>query len=336
MVRRTIAGGGVVLLLILLVLGVRGCLDARQERALKDYATDVNELSTSSSQQSEAFFNLLREGGSSPVEVEQQINGFRSEAEQLVERAQDLDPPDELKTANRYFVDTLEFRRDGLAEIGNVIPTALGDEGRSEATAAIAAQMLQFLASDVVMIERVFPNLRGPLEKEEVLAEVTLPSGEQARFLPDTDWLDASTVADRINRIRGGGGDSDGEVAPGLHGTGITGVTVQPSGSTVSDGGAVELPASEDLQFQVSLQNQGESEEKDVTVRVTISGGGDPLTFEERIDSIPAGATEQVNIPIAEAPPTGQPVQIKIESLKVPGEENLENNAIEARAIFSG
>lgn len=336
MVRRTIAGGGVVLVLILLVLGVRGCLDARQERAFKDYAGEVNELVTSSDEQSEAFFGLLREGGEGSVQVEQQINGFRSGAEQLVDRAQGLDPPDELKTANRYLVDSLEFRRDGLAEIGNAIPTALGDEGRSEATQEIATQMLQFLASDVIMISRVFPNLRTPLEEQEVLAEVTLPQDrERLSFLPDTDWLEPSTVADRINRIRGGEG-GDGEVAPGLHGTGITGVTVQPSGATVSAGGAVELAASEDLQFQVSVQNQGESEERDVTVRVTINGGPEPLEFEERIDSIAAGATEQVNIPIAQEVPTGQPLQVTIESERVPGEENLENNSIEARAIFSG
>ena len=205
MVRRTIAGGGVVLVLILLVLGVRGCLDARQERAFKDYAGEVNELVTSSDQQSEAFFGLLREGGEGSVQVEQQINGFRSEAEQLVDRARGLDPPDELQTANRYFVDALEFRRDGLAEIGDAIPTALGDEGRSEATQAIATQMLQFLASDVIMISRVIPNIRGPLEDKEVLAEVTLPQErDQLSFLPDTDWLDPGTVADRINRIRGG------------------------------------------------------------------------------------------------------------------------------------
>lgn len=335
MVRRTIAGGAIVLLIVLLVLGVRGCLDARKERAFRDYASDVNELAVSSAQQSEAFFTLLREGGQTPVEIEQQINGFRSEAEQLVERAKDLDVPDELKTANRYFVDALEFRRDGLAEIGESIPTALGDEGRSEATARIAAQMLQFLASDVIMIQRVFPNLRRPLDEEGLLAQVTLPSGEQASFLPDTDWLDPETVADRISRIRGGGG-GDGEVAPGLHGTGITGVTVQPTGATIAAGGAVELPATEDLQIQVSVQNQGEHEERNVTVRVTISGAGDPLRFEETIDAIAAGATEQVNIPIAETPPTGRPVEIEIVSERVPGEENLDNNSVKARAIFSG
>ena len=40
MVRRTIALVGGVLVLILLVLGVRGCLNARKESAVKDYGND--------------------------------------------------------------------------------------------------------------------------------------------------------------------------------------------------------------------------------------------------------------------------------------------------------
>lgn len=334
MVRRSIAGGAVVLVLILLVFGVRGCLDARKERAFKDYAGEVAELAQSSNQQSEAFFGLLRTGGGGAVEVEQQVNGFRSESEQLADRARELDPPDELDEANRYFVDTLEFRRDAIAEIGDLIPSALGDDGAEEATRAITAQMSQFLASDVIYVQRVVRRLQRPLEEEGVLAEVQIP---ESRFLPDTDWLRTTTVADRINRIRGGGGATgDGEVAPGLHGTGVISVTVQPGGQQLTAGGAIEVAAAENLAFDVEVQNQGESEEQDVVVRVTISGAGRPLEFEERIDTIAAGDPETVRVAIAEAPPTGRPVEVKVETEPVPGEEKTDNNSLTGRAIFSG
>lgn len=334
MVRRSIAGGAVVLVLILLVFGVRGCLDARKERAFKDYAGEVAELAQSSNQQSEAFFQLLRTGGGGAVEVEQQVNGFRSESEQLADRARGLDTPDELEAANRYFVDTLEFRRDAIAEIGDLIPSALGDDGAEEAVQSITAQMSQFLASDVIYVQRVVPSVRRALDEEELAAEVAVPASV---FLPDTDWLRTTTVADRINRIRGGGGaTANGEVAPGLHGTGLTGVTVQPGGQTLTAGGAVELTAAENLAFDVQVQNQGESEERDVVVRVTISGAGRPLEFEERIDAIAAGAQETVRVAIADAPPTGRPVEVKVETEPVPGEEKTDNNSLTGRAIFSG
>jgi hypothetical protein len=44
MLRRGLALGGGLLVLILLVLGVKGCLDARQNRALSDYAEDVTQI----------------------------------------------------------------------------------------------------------------------------------------------------------------------------------------------------------------------------------------------------------------------------------------------------
>lgn len=335
MVRRTIAGGAVVLVLILLVLGVRGCLDARTERAFKDYAAQVNELANASKQQSDNLFALLRreDGNLGPVEIEQQINGFRAEAQQLVDRARNADPPDDLRRANRYFVDTLEFRAGGIADIGDLIRRALGDQGAEQATQEIATQMLKFLTSDVLYVERVSPSLRSALEGKGVLSEVTLPQNPQ--FLPDVDWLRPSVVADRIDRIRGAGGGSQGEPTPGLHGTGVTGVTVQPGGQQVAAGGAVEIAAAENLAFDVQVTNQGESEEQNVVVRVTISGAGRPLQFEESIDSIAAGQPETVRIPIAEAPPTGRPLEVRVETEAVPGEENTDNNSLTARAVFT-
>ena len=53
------------MVLILLVLGVRGCLNARSEQALQDYVTDANELARQSNAESRSLFNLLRDPGAS-------------------------------------------------------------------------------------------------------------------------------------------------------------------------------------------------------------------------------------------------------------------------------
>jgi hypothetical protein len=64
MLRRTIALVGGALVLILLVLGVRGCLNAREESAIKDYATDSAELLSESKEDGDQLFSLLSgEGG---------------------------------------------------------------------------------------------------------------------------------------------------------------------------------------------------------------------------------------------------------------------------------
>ena len=61
------------------------------------------------------------------------------------------------------------------------------------------------------------------------------------------------------------------------------------------------VPASERLTFDVTVQNQGESEETDLGVSVSITNG-DRINVDQTIPRIAAGESETVSIPIPEAP----------------------------------
>ena len=322
------------LLLLLLGLGVKSCRSAQREQAFKDYVRDTQALLQQSDRESDDFFALLRDpGDQGAVDIQTRVSELSNEAEQLVDRASGLDRPDEVSAAHRYLVDSLALRRDGLRAIARDLPTALGDQGRGEARERIAGQMQSFLASDVVYSQRFFPRLASALEEEELGDEVKVPT---SRFLPELEWLSPTTVADRIGRISGGGGGGDdGPVAPGLHGTGLVAVQVKPSGTALAEGGAADIPAGEDLSFDVQVQNQGDNDEQDVPVRIEISGAGDPIEVEDQIDAIAAGETQTVSIPLAETPPTGQPVTITVTIEAVPGEEKTDNNTAEYSAVFS-
>ena len=321
------------LVLILLVLGVRGCLDARKERAMKEYVRDVQALLQESDQQSRALFDLLEGSGGreQAVEIENALNGFRVESARLVDRARnDIDRPDEMSTAHRFLVQMLEFRRDGLAEIADKLPVALGDQERRKGTEGVAAQMLAFITSDVLYTQRVRPNLRAPLEDEGIAAEVQLPD---SRFLPDVDWLQPEFVARQVGGIRTGRG-GDEPAAPGLHGNGIASVSL--GGQALAAGGSAGVKASEDLKFQVQVQNQGENTETDVLVRITVGRGGDAIEIEETVDEIAAGESKTVEVPLTESPPTGQSVPIEVTVEPVPGEKKTDNNTLKSSAIFTG
>ena len=161
MVRRTIAAGVGLLVLILLVIGVRGCLDARKERAIEDYADNAAVLVRESNGQSKELFALLQGSGSpdEAVDAQNKVNGFRVQSASIVDRARDLDVPDEVSNAHRYLLETLEFRRDGLARIAEDLPDALGDESRRQGSEGVARQMQVFLASDVIYAGRFRPSL---------------------------------------------------------------------------------------------------------------------------------------------------------------------------------
>ena len=315
--------------LILLFLGVRGCLDARQERAFKDYARDVSSLVEESNQLSDQLFGLLSDpGDQGAVEIENAFNTFRSQSAQLVERVRDTDTPDEMNTAQRYLIDTFEFRRDGVAKIANALPTALAPQDRRESTTGIAAEMQQFLASDVIYRLRVKPTIEAALEEEDLSGEATIPDSP---FLPDIDWLDPTTVADRISRISTGGGGEP--TAPGLHGNGLG--TVALGGQALTPGGSATITLSDDLAFEVQVQNQGENTETDVVVHVTIGSGGDAIELEETLPEIAAGETQTVTLPLAERPPTGEQIPVTVEIEPVPGEEKTDNNVGEFGVIFT-
>lgn len=335
-VRRTVALGGIVLILILLVLGVRGCLNARKERAFKDYVRDAAALVEESTQQSEQLFGVLREpGGQTAVDLENNVNGFRVQADQLVDRAKDTDHPDQVDRAHRFLIETLELRRDGIGGIARELPTALSGRERANASDRIAAQMQNFLASDVIYTQRFVPRLLGGLKDEDLLDDVPIPETVKAPargFLPDIDWLRPAIVRDRVSRVSGG----PAPATPGLHGNGLGAVTVKPSGKALVEGGAVDIAVSEDLAFDVQIQNQGESAEQDVTVRVSITGAGRPIELEEQLDTIAPRETKTVTIPLADTPPTGRAVTIKLEIKPVPGERKTDNNRGSFTAVFTG
>jgi hypothetical protein len=331
MVRRTIAIVAGLIVLILLVLGVRGCLNARKESAMKDYVEDANALVRESNAQSRSLFRVLQGPGGQDqaVNTESSLNGLRVASSGLVDRGRDLDDPDELSTAQRYLLETLELRRDGLAGVANAIPQALADQERRQSTNRVSQMMRVFSASDVIYHRRYVPSLNSALEEEDVNAEDPVDSN----FLPDTQWLDPAFVADQVAGIRSGEGGGDQAAAPGLHGNGLGTVTL--GGVALVAGGSATVPLTDDLAFEVQVADQGENTETDVTVRATLGEGNDAIELDEQLDTIAPGETKTVTIPVNPEPPTGQNVPVRVEVEPVPGEEMTDNNAGDFTVIFT-
>jgi hypothetical protein len=328
MVRRTIALGGAILLVILLVVGINGCLDSRKDRAFRDYASDVRAVVRGSNDVSQNLFDLL----SSPqnadaLDVQTQVNAQRADAEQLVQRARDTDHPDELNEAHGWLVEALQFRADAIQKIADALPEALGGErGSSDAINAIAGQMQALLASDVIYLQRTVPELASAYKKQDITER--FPTD---RFLPDLGWLDPDTVQTRLGRISN---TSSKSATPGLHGTGIQGATVEPAGVALNESGINRVPVSDKLTFDVQIQNQGESEETDVKVSVAISDG-QRINVDQTIPRIAAGAEETVSIPIPQAPSTESVSTVTVAVEPVPGEGTRENNRIQYQVAFT-
>lgn len=321
LLRRALALGAGLLVLILIVLGVRGCLDARKNRALSDYARNVTQIVDETDQTSKSFFGKLSDPGSlSVTDFVAEVNADRSAMDNYVTRIDALDTPGDMGNAQEALELAYELRGSAMTEIADKMSTALGDVGSEKATAAIANQMEKLLASDVLYASVARPEIDGVLadngiEGDDVPESVFLPDG--------TEWLEESSISEALGSVSG----ATGAATPGVHGLGLIGTSV--NGTELSAESSTAVSAEETPEVEVQVQNQGESTENGVTVSVTVNGGG---TLQQDISSIGAGETATVTIPLTPAP-KGE-TTLEVEAEPVPGEQVSENNEASYTVVF--
>lgn len=331
MVRRSLAGAAGLVVLLALVFGIKACSDARGKQAIRNYTRDVGALVQESDQQGSALLKLLANSdNASTVNIENALNTSRSQASQLVDRVRGLSVPGDMQGAQRYLVESFEFRRSGVSKIADQLPNAISNSGaRRQGAQQIATDMQDFLTSDVIYASRVQPSIARVLRTRGLAAEATAP---KSRFLPTIDWLQPATVASRIGKL-GGTGGSGGPVSPGLHGTGLGGVTL--GGQALSAGTPVSVSAAGNPSFQVQVVNQGQNTETNVKVTVVVGSGADATTLTKTLDTIAAGETKPVSLPLTGKPPTGQNLPVSVTIASVPGEKQTDNNKGSFSVIFT-
>lgn len=311
MLRRGLALGGALILLILIVLGVKGCLDARANRELSDYSRNVTQIVEETEQTTTDFFKKLEDPGNSSVtDFVAGVDADRSAIDSYRSRVESLGAPGDMKRAQSNLELVYELRAGAMDQIAEKMPTALGDAGAEKAMGAIAKQMQKLLASDVVYEQVVRPEIDGVLANNGI-TDSDVP---KSTVLPDEKWLEESTVSDALGAISG----NSGAATKGVHGLGLIGTSV--NGSELVEGAATTVAGEEGVEVEVTVQNQGESTENGVTVSVTVEG----TTLQGEIDELGAGEEGTATIPLTPTP-KGE-VTLEVEAEPVAGEQVTENN----------
>ena len=318
--RRGLALGAGLLILILIVLGVRGCLNARKHRALSDYARNVTQIVEETDQTSKSFFDKLSNPGElSVTEFVAEVNADRSAMDNYASRVDGLDAPGDMGSAQKALELVYELRGSAMNEIADNMSTALGDVGKEKATEKIAKQMSVLSASDVLYASVARPEIDGVLadngiEGDDVPKSIFVPEGIK--------WLDEGEVSNALGSVSGSSSTS----TPGVHGLGLLSTSI--NGTELSAEETTTVVAEETPEVEVEVQNQGESTENGITVSVTVNG----QTLTGDISSIEAGATETATIPLTPAP-KGE-ATLEVEAEPVPGEEVSENNEASYSVVF--
>jgi hypothetical protein len=321
LLRRGLALGGGLLLLILIVLGVKGCLDARKNRALSDYARNVTQIVEETETTSKTFFAKLDEpGGLSVTEFINQVSADRSAMDNYASRVDGLDTPGDMSHAQSALELVYELRAGAMNEIAEKMSTALGDVGAEQATKGIAMQMRKLLAADVVYATVARPEINDVLASNGI----TGSDVPKSVYLADeTRWLDEGEVSAALGAVSG---SSSGSTA-GIHGLGLISTNIDGTELTAESTTSVSSEGTPEVEVEVA--NQGESTENGINVSVSVSGG---TTLSGTIDSIGAGESSSVAIPLTPAPSGEVTLEVKVDT--VPGEKVSENNEASYNVAF--
>lgn len=302
------------------MLGVKGCLDARKNRALSDYARNVTQIVEETQRTSKSFFDKLSDPGSlSVTDFIGRVDADRSAMDSYAARVNGLDAPGDMSHAQSTLELVYELRSSAMNEIADRMSTALGDVGSERAMSVIARQIRVLAASDVLYASVVRPEIDG------VLADNGIEGSDvpESVFVPDeTRWLDEGEVSTALGSIS----SASGSATPGVHGLGLIGTSV--NGTELSAEATTSVVGEGAPEVEVEVQNQGESTENGVSVSVTVDGN----TLQGTIDSIGAGETSSVSIPLTPAPKGEVTLEVGVET--VPGERVSANNEASYTVAF--
>ncbi len=325
MVRRGIALGVGALILVLIVVGVNGCVKSRAKNALRDYNRNVAEIVTDSNKQvSTPLFEDLVNSHGSAQGLSNNVNAVAAEAQDEFNRAKALSVPSDMDTAQEHLLTALSLRAEGVNKIADDVPNISGNDKRN-AVKRIAADMRLFLASDILFSQRVNPYILQVLGDHGITGQTV----QASQFLPDDTWLNANTVGQRLGVANAGSTNKNGQntSCPSICGHSLTSVAVGSTTLTPGVNQVNKLPASaKSTPFTVTFQNGGTVDEYAVVVRLKATGSDSKvLNSHKTIDSTKAGATSPVSL-LLPGPPPANPVRIEISIDKVAGETNVANN----------
>ncbi len=331
MVRRIGLAVIVIIAIVLIAVLVNGCETSALNSALKDYNNSVASLNAQSVQTGANFFSVLSSGTGDPTSLDTRLNEAVADGASQLGKAKGLSVPDEVKGAQQDFVQALQLRHDGMANIAGSVQAALQSQTSKDAVDTIAAEMARFYASDVLYKDYSVPMIVGALRS----AGITVGGlgGQQlnsSQFLPSIQWLDPTHVASALHvSLPSSSSGQPKNIAPGLHGHQLNSVSV--GGTMLSTTSSNEIPASPAPTFTLNFANTGQNTETNVMCRVTIAGSS--VNGQTIVPQTTAGESTSCQVTLSSTPPKGSQT-VNAEIVPVPGEKNISNNTLTFPVTF--
>lgn len=317
-----------ILLIVVLVVWIQGCTSTAKRDRYDNYLAEIGAIGNASARLGQQLQTLLTTPGLNQEDLDAKLGGYAQAAENQVQEAKDLNPPGPLVGPNEGAIEALQYRVNGLKGLQLTFQQTANETDATAAGESLAAQADRLLASDIIWTDSFQVPAKAALEDEGIQG-LSVPSSE---FVTADDFAAPSSLAAIWQRIQGA---STGGTPTGLHGSGIAYVKALPSGQTLSTTTETTIKATDQLAFEVGVEDTGESQEVRIKVTLTIPKNPKPIVKQAVIPIIDPGETKAVTMKVGALVPFGEKTSVKVDVDPVPGETNTTNNTAEFPVIFT-
>jgi hypothetical protein len=315
---------GAIVLAVILILVVNSCRKNQKVSAYENYVESVSTVAAQSEDLGKQLNTQLTTPGIKLEALRGDIEGLREQQEQILRRAQELEPPGPLLEQQASLVETMQFRVNGLDGLATAMAQVAQTSDPEESGRLLASQAQRLVASDVVYAD----GFQSPTEtvlEEQGVSDVPVPA---SKFVQNLEFGSPTLWRQTVARL------TQAPQAGGLHGNGIQAVRVLPGEQQLSPTEDNSIQSTSDLAFEVLVQNSGDSQETQVQVTLTILQ--DPqIRKQQVIDIINPGETKTVTFRDFGELGFSTSTTLRISVEPVQGETNTGNNTAEYPVIFT-
>ena len=323
----------IIIILGVIVAGVfcwvmgRGCggsQDAKQNDALRAYASSMNkyiERSNTIAEDFDTFRNSDVKDMSRDTAVKK-MNQLLADATNIAQESSTVKPPDKATDLQPILQMVFEKRANGLQKYVAGMTDVLDRKNTSGAVTAMQQGLW-----DLVFSDESYQRYKGGLETKLKQAKSgDLGGVEVATIVPYVPKQDDALLASVNAYVQHFEGTDVGDE---LHGVSVAGVTTSPAHVDTTADGVFILPYNNTFNATVAVQNQGNQEEENIQVvaSLTTSDGGNAQTQTKKITLLkPDETTTLVFDQLKPVTGTDKMNTLKVMAGPVPNEKRIDNN----------
>lgn len=321
---------GIVVLLVFCWIFGRGCggnQEAKENEKLREYTSTANKLISRSATVGSQFETLRNEvKGMARQDVESKLTQMVNTCKEIAHDANLIKTPSKAATLQPLLQLTFDLRAGGVEQYKTAILDVLDKKNTDTATQTMSSGLL-----DLVVSDRSLQRFRGGLQEKLSQAKFGFEKVADSVYMPKVDAALTAGVNEYINGISGE------ETGNALHGVAVIGLTTAPAKVDSTESGVAILPYSATFTVKVTVQNQGNQQEDNVPVVVTLDQ--DPEATQQKktqkITRLKAGETATLVFEDIK-PGTGADIvnTLKVTAGPVPNEKKVDNNTMEMSFIM--